>query len=188
MTTEVLYHALGVGDYAASRCWEKKGVFCLQMEAPSSCHCCPKCGRGHVIHRGTFDRTVHTPPIGTCRTQLFIKGPRLECRRSQQVLNAAIPKVVPHRQYIRYRPMRNSKVVVSDFNPGKPKLLLRGRLARFVTRDRPAAKFLGSATGSVCAVRERAIAKLLRGAGDSMAVFVAFRGSCPTAKFLGSVA
>ena len=85
----------------------------------------------------------------------------------------------------RYRPMRNSKVVVLDFNPGKA-LLLRGRPARFVTRDRPAAKFLGSATGSVCAVRERAIAKLLRGAGDSMAAFVAFRGSCPTAKFLGS--
>ena len=58
----------------------------------------------------------------------------------------------------------------------------------FVTRDRPAAKFLGSATGSVCAVRERAIAKLLRGAGDSMAAFIAFRGSCPTAKFLGSAA
>ena len=88
----------------------------------------------------------------------------------------------------RYRPMRNSKVVVLDFNPGKPKLLLRGRPARFVTRDRSAAKFLCPATGSVCAVRERAIAKLLRGAGDSMAPFVAFRGSCPTAKFLGSVA
>ena len=62
-------------------------------------HRCSKCGRGHVIHRGAFDRTVHTPPIGTCRTQFFIKGPRLECRRCQQVLNAAIPKVVPHCQY-----------------------------------------------------------------------------------------
>ena len=99
MTTQVLYHALGVDGYTATRCWEKEGVFCLQMEAPSSCHRCPKCGRGDVIHRGTFDRTVHAPPIGTCRTQLFIKAPRLECRRCQQVLNAAIPKVVPHCQY-----------------------------------------------------------------------------------------
>ena len=99
MTTQSLYHALGVGGYTATRCWEKEGVFCLQMEAPSSCHRCPKCGRGDVIHRGTFDRTVHAPPIGTCRTQLFIKGPRLECRSCQQVLNAAIPKVVPHCQY-----------------------------------------------------------------------------------------
>ena len=69
------------------------------MEAPSSCHRCPKYGRRDVIHRGTFDRTVHAPPIGTCRTQLFIKGPRLECRSCQQVLNAAIPKVVLHCQY-----------------------------------------------------------------------------------------
>jgi hypothetical protein len=73
MTTQLLYHALGVDGYTATRCWETEGVFCLQMEAPSSCHRCPKCGRGDVIHRGTFDRTVHAPPIGTCRTQLFIK-------------------------------------------------------------------------------------------------------------------
>ena len=62
MTTHVLYHALGVDGYTATRCWEREGVFCLQMEAPSSCHRCPKCGRGDVIHRGTFDRTVHAPP------------------------------------------------------------------------------------------------------------------------------
>ncbi len=38
MTTQLLYHALGVDGYTATRCWEKEGVFCLQMEAPSSCH------------------------------------------------------------------------------------------------------------------------------------------------------
>jgi hypothetical protein len=74
MTTKVLYHALGVDGYTATRCWKTEGVFCLQMEAPSSCNRCPKCGRGDVIHRGTFDRTVHAPPIGTCRTQLAPAG------------------------------------------------------------------------------------------------------------------
>ena len=77
MTTQVLYHALGVDGYTATRRWEKEGVFCLQIEAPSSCHRCPKCGRGDTIHRGTFDRTVHAPRIGICRTQLLINGPRL---------------------------------------------------------------------------------------------------------------
>ena len=99
MNMSLLYHTLGVDCYAATRCWEKEGVFCLHIAAPSSCHRCPKCGRGDVIHRGTFDRTVHAPPIGTCRTQLFIKAPRLECRSCKQVLNAAIPKVVLHCQY-----------------------------------------------------------------------------------------
>jgi hypothetical protein len=96
MDMSLLYHTLGVDCYAATRCWGKEGVFYLQIAAPSSCHRCPKCGRGDVILRGTFDRTVHAPPIGTCRTQLFIKGPRLEFRSCQQVLNAAVPKIVPH--------------------------------------------------------------------------------------------
>jgi transposase len=83
MTEHGLYHTLGVDGYTATRCWEKEGVFCFQMKAPSSCHRCPKCGRGDTIHRGTFDRTVHAPPNGRCRTQLFIKGPRMECRICQ---------------------------------------------------------------------------------------------------------
>ena len=38
MDMSLLYHTLGVDCYAATRCWEKEGVFYLQMEAPSSCH------------------------------------------------------------------------------------------------------------------------------------------------------
>ncbi len=45
----------------------------------------PKCGDRNVIHRGTFDRMVHAPRIGLDRTVLFIRAPRLECRRCQQV-------------------------------------------------------------------------------------------------------
>ena len=41
------------------------------------------------------DRVVHAPPIGMDRTQLFIKVPRLECRRCERVLNAVLPNVVP---------------------------------------------------------------------------------------------
>ena len=40
MTAQELYHTLRVGGYAATRCWEKEGVFYLQVEAPSSCHRC----------------------------------------------------------------------------------------------------------------------------------------------------
>lgn len=64
-----------------------------------SCHKCPKCGDRDVIHRGTFDRMVHAPRIGLDRTVLFIRAPRLECRRCQQVLNAVLPKIEPRCNY-----------------------------------------------------------------------------------------
>jgi transposase len=73
----------------------KAGMFFLQMEAPASCHRCPKCGSRTVTRRGTYDRIVHAPPIGMDRTQLFIKAPRLECKNCEQVLNAILPHVVP---------------------------------------------------------------------------------------------
>lgn len=99
MTTRELYRAIGVGGYEPSGCWRKGGVFFLRMEAPESCYRCPQCGNRDVTRRGTFDRTVHAPPIGMDRTQLFIKAPRLECKRCERVLNAALPNVVPFCQY-----------------------------------------------------------------------------------------
>ena len=95
MTTRELYRAIGVGVYEPLACWRKDGMFFLRMEAPESCHRCPKCGNREVTRRGTFDRTVHAPPIGMDRTQLFIRAPRLECKRCEQVLNAVLPNVVP---------------------------------------------------------------------------------------------
>lgn len=95
MTTQELYRAIGVGVYEPLECWRKEGKFFLRMEAPESCHRCPKCGTRDVIHRGTFDRSVHAPPIGMDRTQLFITAPRLQCKRCNQVLNAVLPNVVP---------------------------------------------------------------------------------------------
>ena len=95
MATRELYRAIGVGGYEPLACWRKEGMFFLRREAPQSCHRCPKCGTREVTHRGTFDRIVHAPPIGLDRTQLFIKAPRLECKRCGQVLNAVLPNVVP---------------------------------------------------------------------------------------------
>lgn len=99
MTTQTLYKAMGMGGYEPTSCWRKEGVFFLRMEAPESCYRCPKCGNREVICRGTFDRTVHAPPIGLDRTQLFIQAPRLECKQCEQVLNAVLPNVVPLCQY-----------------------------------------------------------------------------------------
>jgi transposase len=99
MTTRELYRAIGVGGYEPSGCWRKEGRLILRMEAPESCYRCPKCGSCDVTCRGTFDRTVHAPPIGMDRTQLFIKAPRLECKHCEQVLNAVLPNVVPLCQY-----------------------------------------------------------------------------------------
>ena len=95
MATKQLYKALGVSGYEHRACWRKAGTFFLSLSAPQSCHQCPKCGNREVIHRGTFTRTVHGLPVGKDRTHLFIDGPRLECRRCEQVLNAVLPGVVP---------------------------------------------------------------------------------------------
>ena len=99
MTTRELYSSIGVSGYEHQGCWRKGGIFHIRMEAPMSCHKCPKCGDRDVIHRGTFDRMVHAPRIGLDRTVLFIKAPRLECRRCRQVLNAVLPKIEPHCNY-----------------------------------------------------------------------------------------
>ena len=99
MTTRELDSSIGVSGYEHQACWRKGGIFHIQMEGPQSCHKCPKCGDRNVIHRGTFDRMVRAPRIGLDRTVLFIKAPRLECRRCQQVLNAMLPQVEPHCNY-----------------------------------------------------------------------------------------
>ena len=99
LTTKLLYKAIGMAGYEASSCWRKEGIFFLRMEASNSCDQCPKCGRRDVIYRGTFDRTVHAPPIGMDRTQLFITARRLECKHCEQVLNAVLPNVEPLCQY-----------------------------------------------------------------------------------------
>ena len=95
MTTKELYRSIGVSGYEHQQCWRKDGVFHLRMSAPASCYRCPQCGSREVIRRGTVDRVVHAPPIGMDRTLLFIKVPRLECRRCERVLNAVLPNVVP---------------------------------------------------------------------------------------------
>ena len=99
MTTKALYKAIGMDGYEPSGCWRKEGFFFLRMDAPESCYRCPKCGNRDVICRGTFDRTVHAPPIGLDRTQLFITAPRLECKQCEQVLSAVLPNVEPLCQY-----------------------------------------------------------------------------------------
>ena len=99
MTTKELYSSIGVSGYEHRGCWRKGGIFHIEMDAPLSCHKCPKCGDRNVIHRGTFDRVVHAPRIGLDRTVLFIRAPRLECRLCQQVLNAVLPQVEPRCNY-----------------------------------------------------------------------------------------
>ena len=95
MTTRELFSSIGVSGYGHQGCWRKGGIFHIRMEAPLSCHRCPKCGDRNVIHRSTFDRVVHAPRIGLDRTVLFIRALRLECRRCRQVLNAVLPQVEP---------------------------------------------------------------------------------------------
>ena len=71
MTTRELYRSIGVSGYEHQVCWRKDGIFYFRMEAPLSCHKCPKWGNREVIHQGTFTRVVHSAPICNDRTVLF---------------------------------------------------------------------------------------------------------------------
>ena len=95
MSTSILYRAIGLGGYRHVATWEEKGEFKLRVQPPESAICCPGCGSNDVIHRGTYDRRVHAPPIGLRKTVVFIRAPRVECRRCQTVRIVQLPCVVP---------------------------------------------------------------------------------------------
>ena len=67
MTTRELYSSIGVSACKHEGCWRKDGIFHIRVEAPPSCHKCPKCGNREVIHRGTFTRIVRAAPIAARR-------------------------------------------------------------------------------------------------------------------------
>ena len=119
MTTRELYKAIGVPGYQPVACWRKQGVFYLRLEAPASCHRCPQCGNPDVIRRGVMDRVVHAPRIGLDRTVLFIRTPRLECRRCCRVLNANLPNVVPRCNYTKSFARLVVDLRKDDADPGR---------------------------------------------------------------------
>jgi transposase len=140
MTTRELYSSIGVSGYEHWGCMRKGRIFHLRMEAPSSCHKCPKCGVRDAIHQGTYVRIVHEPRIGLDRTVLFIKAPRLECRRCQPVLNAVLPKIEPRCNYMKslarlvadLRKMMTIKDVAHDV--GVSDTMIRGIVKKYLCR------------------------------------------------------
>lgn len=94
MATRELYRAIGVSGYEPTACRRENGTCVLRLKAPDSCRKCPRCGNRDVIRRGTFERSVHAPPIGDSKTKFIMTASRFECRQCKQVLNAALPNVV----------------------------------------------------------------------------------------------
>jgi transposase len=95
MSTRLLYLAIGLGGYRHMAAWDENGQFKLRLEPPESAVCCPGCRSREVILRGTYDRRVHAPPIGMRKTVVFIRAPRVECRRCRTVRIIHLPSVVP---------------------------------------------------------------------------------------------
>lgn len=95
MSTRGLYLAIGLGGYRHVAAWDENGQFKLRLQPPESVLCCPECRSSDVIRRGTVDRKVHAPPIGLRKTIVFIRAPRVECRRCQRVRVVRLPSVVP---------------------------------------------------------------------------------------------
>ena len=54
MTTRELYSSIGVSGYEHEGFWRKDGIFHIRMEAPPSCHECPKCGNQDVFELVVF--------------------------------------------------------------------------------------------------------------------------------------
>jgi hypothetical protein len=104
MTGQELYRAMGVAGYETVACWRKEGVFHLQMSLSSSCHGCLRCGNGGVIHRGLVDCVSHELRVGMDRTALCMKATRLECQKSERVLHAVLPHVVPRSNHTKSFP------------------------------------------------------------------------------------
>jgi transposase len=96
MSTGALYRAIGLGGYRHVATWDENGEFKLRLEPPEAAVRCPRCRSTDVVRRGTFDRFVHAPPIGLRKTVVFIRAPRVECRRCRTVRIVHLPSVVPH--------------------------------------------------------------------------------------------
>lgn len=99
MSTSVLYRAIGLGGYRHASARDEQGMVKLRMEPPESAVKCPGCGSSHVVRRGAYDRLVHAPPVGLRQTVVFIRAPRVECRRCQNVRTIILPGVVPGKNH-----------------------------------------------------------------------------------------
>lgn len=99
MSTNVLYRAIGLAGYQHVSTLDEKGKFKLFMEPPASAVRCPGCRSTEVIRRGTYQRQVHLPPIGQRKTLVFIRTPRVECRKCNTVRVIRLPSVVPNKNH-----------------------------------------------------------------------------------------
>ena len=96
MSTRGLYLAIGLGGYRHVAAWDEQGEFKFRLEPAESAIRCPGCRSSNVIRRGAVDRVVSAPPIGSRKTIVFIRTPRVECRRCGTVRVVNLPSVVPH--------------------------------------------------------------------------------------------
>jgi len=99
MPTCLLYRAFGLNGYQLVADSLEKGVFQLKMRPPEKAIKCPGCGSTKVVRRGTLQRLVHAPLIGTYKTKVFIQTPRIECRQCQRVRTIKLPHVVPGKNH-----------------------------------------------------------------------------------------
>jgi len=99
MPTCLLYQAIGLNGYQPVADSQENGICTLRMRVPEKAVKCPGCGSTKVIRRGTLQRLVHAPFIGTCKTKAFIQAPRVECRKCQRVRTIKLPHVVPGKNH-----------------------------------------------------------------------------------------
>jgi transposase len=101
MSTSLLYHGFGIRGYRYVRTeYVEGGVVFTITQDPKMCRC-PACGGRNVILKGGVTRRFRGLPIGSKKTTLVFRVPRIHCRDCNVVRQTALGFADPRRTYTR---------------------------------------------------------------------------------------
>lgn len=99
MSTDILYHALGLKGYEIAHETSCAGEIILYIEPLEETLRCPACGSCEVIRRGRFERTLRTLSFGCMPLHLVVEVPRVECKDCGAVRRVAVNLAHGQRSY-----------------------------------------------------------------------------------------
>jgi len=100
MTSEQLYHVLGLQGYQMVATWYEQGRMMLEVESIDPLRC-SQCGSRHVIRRGRFARDFRAPSIGDTPLLVRYAVARVECRCCGAVRQVKVEFAPGRRGYLK---------------------------------------------------------------------------------------
>jgi transposase len=101
MSTSVLYQALGIRGYKHQSIRKERGRIVLRARHDGKKLKCPKCGGTHITRRGTVERRLSAPPIGSLPVVVFADVPRIQCHDCKATPVLPLPFADRQRSYTR---------------------------------------------------------------------------------------